>query len=593
MNRFILSALVLIFSANCAFSQDVHVDSWLIKSPAKVAPPVYISGPDINKDDFATKNLLTENYIDLVGLLPVKGDEWNATQAGKEGFVSLKPIKKTDKQISYFSFYLESAGLNEMKIEVESPQMFEVFLSGKKISSNYTLADEGKTVKRTGTIDVDPGKYVIVVKSLYTGENKNDWQIKASLSGVPEKGVSLSTVPSQKMTIHHLLEGTKLGSMSLSPDAKYVAVTYSEVDRGSGKTGSWTVVKESASGKIIQSFRKDGTTGYRWMPRGNRIYFTERKEDLSTVWVYDFDSGKEYPVIENIADMSGFSWAPDCSFIIYNVRETEKSGGKSSLKYMDELGNRTFRPTSYNQLYKYDIATKKSTRLTFGKPGASLNDISHNGKYIVFSSSRPNPTQRPFSLQNMYLMDLQKGEVKTLWEDFRWSGYASFSPDDKKLLVAGGPDTFGETGRNIGDQKIANNYDGQLYIYDLATGGIDPITKDFNPAIGSAQWHHADNKIYITASDEVYSRLFCWDEESRKFSIIPTEPDNLSNVSFAAETLKASYGGTSMSKYNRGWIVDLESGESALFENPEKETYRMLRLVKMRIGTSRCPMEEK
>ncbi len=114
------------------------------------------------------------------------------------------------------------------------------------------------------------------------------------------------------------------------------------MDTESGKTGSWTVVKESSTGKIIQSFRKDGTTGYRWMPRGNRIYYTERNGDLSTIWIYDFDSGKEYPVIENIADMSGFSWAPDCSFIIYNVRETEKSGGKSSLKYMDELGNRTF-----------------------------------------------------------------------------------------------------------------------------------------------------------------------------------------------------------------------------------------------------------
>ncbi len=53
-------------------------------------------------------------------------------------------------------------------------------------------------------------------------------------------------------------------------------------------------------------------------------------------------------------------------------------------------------------------------------------------------------------------------------------------------------------------------YDGQLYMYDLATGDVDPITLDFNPSVGSASWHPVDNKIYITASDEVYSRLFCW-----------------------------------------------------------------------------------
>lgn len=580
MNKFILTALVLLFFPVNAFSQDVNIDSWLIKGPVEVQKPLYISGNDINNDEYATKNLLTENYINLTGLFPVIGDKWKAAKTGKEGFVTIKPLKKADMQISYLSFYIESDGLDEIKIEVESAQMFEVFLAGKKISSNYTLADEGKTVKRTGTIDVDPGKYVIVVKSLYTGENKNDWQLKADLSGVPDRGLILSTEPAQKMTIHHLLEGPKMGSMSLSPNGKYVAVTYSEVDTETGKSGSWTEIKESASGKIIQSFRKDGTTGYRWMPRGNRIYFTERKDDLSTIWVYDFDSGKEYAIVENIADMSGFSWAPDCSFIIYNVRETEKRGGKSSLKYMDELGNRTFRPTSYNQLYKYNIADKISTRLTYGEPGASLNDISHNGKYIVFSSSRPNPTQRPFTLQNMYLMDLEKGEVKTLWEDFRWSGYASFSPDDSKLLVAGGPDTFGETGRNIGDQKIANNYDGQLYIYDLATGDVDPITKNFNPAVGSANWHSVDNKIYITASDEVYSRLFCWDEQSREFKNIAVEPDNMSAGSFASGALKAVYTGTSMSKHNRGWLLDLVSGESRLIENPEEETYKNVKFGK-------------
>ena len=210
MNRFILSAL-LIFFVSCAFSQEVNINSWLVKNPVEVVKPAHISGPDINNDEFATKNLLTENYFDLGRLLPVNGQGWSSVKTGKEGFVAIKPLKKADYQISYLSFYLESDGLDEIKIEVESPQMFEVYLAGKKISSNYTIADEGKTVKRTGTIDIDPGKYLIVVKSLYTIENKNDWKIKASLAGVPDKGLVLSTEPSQKMTIHHLLEGTKAG----------------------------------------------------------------------------------------------------------------------------------------------------------------------------------------------------------------------------------------------------------------------------------------------------------------------------------------------------------------------------------------------
>jgi len=220
MNKLLASALMLLFSVNNIISQEVTVNNWLIKYPVKANKPAFISGADINQNEFSSKNLLTENYISLKGLKPLPGKVWNPGKTNKEGFVNIDPLRKYDNQLAYFSFYLESDGLNEMKIEVESPQMFEVYLSGKKISSNYTLAEEGKTVKRTGTIDVDPGKYVVIVKSLYTGENKNDWLIKAILNGVPDNGVTLSVDPNEKMTIHHLLEGPKLSSMSLSPVAR-------------------------------------------------------------------------------------------------------------------------------------------------------------------------------------------------------------------------------------------------------------------------------------------------------------------------------------------------------------------------------------
>ncbi|MEE4116541.1 MAG: S9 family peptidase [Marinilabiliaceae bacterium] len=589
MKKYMLSALVLVFSISCATAQETTISEWLKSQPLKISKPAFISGPDINGEEYENKTLIEESYINLRGLDPVVSKTWEKAGTDSDGYINIKALRKTEFQLVYLAAYIESEGLNDIKIEVESPQMFEVFLEGEKISSNYTTGDEGKSVKRSGSLDLDQGKFLVVIKSLLADNTESDWKIRAKISELPDKGISVSTLPGEKMNIHHLLEGPKLGSLSISPDGKYVIVNYSEVDTENGKTKSWSVIRKSSDGSLVQSFKNAAHSGLRWMPVGNSIYYTEKNGDYSSIIVCDIEKGQEYAIAENIKDMSGFSWADDCSFIIYNVRESEKQGGKSSLKYMDELGNRRFSPGSYNSLYKYDIKEGVSTRLTYGKPGFSLHDISPDGKSMVFSSSRPNPTQRPFSLQNVYLMDLASGELKTLWEDFRWAGYAEYSPDGKKLLVSGGPDCFGETGRNIGDQKIANNYDGQLYIYDIASGKVDPITRNFNPAVESAVWHRADKRIYITASDEVYTRLFAFDPAEPEFKLIETVPDNISGFNMAADKLLAVYSGTSKSRHNRAWIADLDKGETRLFDNPEANTYSRVKFGKDENWNFRMP----
>lgn len=577
-----LSLISLIFSLLIVTAQPV--ESWLSTGPLPVTKPGFINGKNINGEDFEDKLILSNLYLNLPDIKPEEGQSfawmntkpgsWERNNISKEDFLEIKHDKKAEYQIAYHAFYVESGGLNEFKVDVESPQMFEVFLDGKRIASSYQVAEPEKTNSKTATLDLDRGKFVVIVKSLYKKDDGNGWKLKTSVKNENESKPGLSISPRCSMNIHHLLEGLKLGSVSLSPDGTMILVNYSRVNTEKGSTKSWVEVKDFASGRVIQSFRKEGTTGFRWVPAGKKLYYTDADETGSSVWVFDFETGKEFPVLESIEDLSGFQWSDDGKFIIYGVSETKKSDDKSSLKYMDDLGNRTFMPKKETYLYKYDVASGVKTRLTFGEQGTSLNDISHDGKYMVFSTSRPNPTERPFSAQNMYLMDLETGEVKTLWEDFGWDGSAEFIPDGKKLLVSGGPDCFGEIGRNIGKNPIANNYDNQLYIYDLATGEVDPITEEFNPSVGSAVWHPADNRIYLTAGDEVYRRAFVWDPETREFNRIITVPEVLGSFSIAGEKLVAVYTGTSLGNHNRVWSIDLTGQASKLFDNPEAETYK-------------------
>ncbi len=573
---------VILFSISLT-AQDKPVNKWLVSGAPVVDKPVFISGNDIEENEFKTKLLLTQRYLDLATVRPAAEEAfpwrgttrylWKEHSSDEDGFLNIRYSGKKSNHVVYLASYIESSGLNNVRIEVESPQMFEVYINGEKVSSNYTTGEDGKVVKRTGSKELEAGKYIIIIKSVCLADNDADWKIKAVLKDAGTENLMVSVGRQEKMTIHHLLEGKKLRSLDLSPDGSLINVIYSEINEKTEKAQSWSVIKESATGKILQSFRKEKATGYSWAPTGNKLYYTESGNRGSSVWVYDFDNKSEYKLISNIEEMSGFKWAPDGSFIIYNVRDKKKKNGKSSLLYMDRLENRTFSPESINSLYKYDIASGITERLTFGDPGVSLNDISRDGRSILFSTSRPNPTQRPFTLQNMYLLDLNRGNVTELWSDFRWSGQSQFSPDGKKIVVSGGPDLFGETGRNIGDNPIANNYDGQLYIYDISSGSVDPITRDFDPSVGSATWHPADNRIYISATDRVYRSIFSYDIKTKNFTKIPIGPDVVGRFDIASGSLKAAYTGTGNNAFPKGWLLDLTTGKSTLFENPETDNY--------------------
>lgn len=103
---------------------------------------------------------------------------------------------------------------------------------------------------------------------------------------------------------------------------------------------------------------------------------------------------------------------------------------------------------------------------------------------------------------------------------------------------------------------------------------MDPVTKEFNPSVGSALWHPLDNRIYLTAEDEVYRRAFVWDPRTRRIERINTVPEVLGSFSVAGEKLSVVYTGTGVGNHNRVWRMDLTSRISTLFDNPEADTYR-------------------
>ena len=157
------------------------------------------------------------------------------------------------------------------------------------------------------------------------------------------------------------------------------------------------------------------------------------------------------------------------------------------------------RQTGYRDrtyIYRYFFETGVVQQITFGRQSASLNDITDDVRYLLFSTSEEDLSQRPFRKSSLYMLDLATMTVDTIWKDQAYTYSAQFSPDGKKLLIHGAPEAFNGIGLNIDEGQIANSYDTQSFIMDLATRKVDPVTKYFNPSITAQEWNPGDNFIY-------------------------------------------------------------------------------------------------
>ena len=91
------------------------------------------------------------------------------------------------------------------------------------------------------------------------------------------------------------------------------------------------------------------------------------------------------------------------------------------------------------------------------------------------------------TLSSLFEIDLATLQADTLVAWDAYLGSASYSPDGKQLLVTGSPSAFGGIGKNCGEHPIANDFDTQAFIMDLATKKVQAITRDFNPTVSPVE----------------------------------------------------------------------------------------------------------
>ena len=409
------------------------------------------------------------------------------------------PSLKGQKSVGVLSFYLNNSNFLKGKVVVKGPKNYRLFVDGVGAGQDLKLAPEHHT---------------IAIK--YLAEPSDTDSISVCIEA--DKQVVTTLDKRHPYMVHDLTDGRRVRDVSLSADGAFAVVTYQTTSRGGESRWNYELLEVKT---LKLKSRLAG--GVKWMPK-SCAYIEEAYEGgKRTLYRVDPLTGERTCWAVNVPK-GGYTISPSEDYLIITV---EEDGPKEDADVFEIVEMDDRQPGWRNRSYltKYDLATGMSQRIILSPKDAYLEDISQDGKKLLIGISYSRLSKRPTEVQDAYIVDAQTLKVDTLFKCYGFVGGGSFSPDASKILFTGTPEAFGRIGCQLPLNVTPSMTETELFLYDIATSKVTPLTKDFDPSVQNAVWSMADEQIYISAEDRDYVNLFAIDSKTFNINKLPVNGD--------------------------------------------------------------------
>lgn len=563
-----------------AATATVPLDAWLTLGPVPVPLPAFHDEKGPSGKPVTAEDLLAMELLERPDPWPAAGD----TVAWPDGTELTWRDSSADEETrsqeggwtaSWLASYVEADRFVSGTLHVETPGRARVWLDGEQVveKSAADAPDASETGSASGKVALTPGKHLLWVQRVTeTGSASFSARLEVAPSLVA--ALSVDTSPQRGATIDDLLDVDGVTGLSVSADGTLAAIEMARPTVPSERRQRWVEIRRIADRAVVHTFRgAPEISGFTWGPGGpgRRYAYVSRKDGKATVWVGAMgeddsgNAGELRAVLRDVEHLGALHWVPDGSSLIYELSE-EPPDDDRGVQRMESLQDRwrTWRTKTYLHQVSLDGGAKR--RLTAGELSTEYQDMSPDGTRLLVSRTRYAPRERPYSTSELWELPLartiegedpeQEMEPRKL-ADVTWMNAAEYSPDGETILVRAGPSGFGELGRNVPEGRIANEYDGQLYLLDRASGEARAITRDFDPAIQDAHWS-LDGNLYLTAQDGSFVRLYRYRLPSGSFDPLTTGVEVVEEFALAADAPMLIYRGSSATTPERVMSMPLD-----------------------------------
>jgi dipeptidyl aminopeptidase/acylaminoacyl peptidase len=256
-----------------------------------------------------------------------------------------------------------------------------------------------------------------------------------------------------------------------------------------------------------------------WDPTGRQILILTRFADTRQVHLVQFPGG----------DRKQLTFSPDS---IHSAQFPSEPA--NYFLFTKDVGG-----SEFYQIYRFDLDNGDTTLLTDGKSRNENSLWSHQGKRLVYTSTRRNGKD-----DDLYVIDDANAATDRLLAQVDGGGWepADWSLDNRSLLVL---------------QRISINQT-NLFLVDASTGQKTQLNEpDKRVAYGSALFSHDGKGLYVTSDLNSEFQTLGWvDLSTRRFTPITQEIQwNVELITMSPDGSKLAFE-TNEDGINRVYILD-------------------------------------
>ena len=498
-----------------------EVKEFNLAGPFAVNAPLSVDTVNVKGEKFDEKSLLQSLAL--------------TTQPTTTFSGQVLPSLKDSKSVGLLTFYLNNSDYLKGKIEVKGPKNYKVYVDNNEVSGELKLAPEHHT-------------FAIRFLAEPSDTDSISVSIESKLSNLKPQ-----ITKAHPYMVHDLTDGKRVRGISLSADGKYVIVSFQTTARG-GKSQWDYELREVKTQRVLQ--RLNGSK--QWMPRSVAYIDEEWQGDKRVLYKVDPATGQRTQWAYDIPRES-YDISPTEDYLIFTCTEEGPKEDENVYQVL-EMDDRQPGWRSRSYLKRYDIKSGLTQRITFGTKGEHLSDISQDGKKLLVVSSYSRLEKRPTEVQDVFIVDAQTLKVDTLLQREGFLGSCQFSPDASQVLFTGNPEAFNRIGCQLPADRTPSMTEYELFLYDIATKQVKPLTKDFDPNIdGGLTWSYADGNIYFYAECRDYVYVYQLNPKTGKITQMPCNGDYVYRLDMAEHAPVMAYLSYKTLEPASAYVLDLKS----------------------------------